>query len=481
MGSPSESRSDPDKYPGAFGRLHRFYRGSLYQILALGLVSFTQPGIWSALSNLGAGGLASPFFVNASNVITFAIMVFGSPITAVIANRFSLKWVLVGFYFLAQPHADCLLLHFGHLNPQLLWGIPKPRSVDSTVNSLFSLSYFQSSILYGRLIPSTVSIWISLNKLGSIIASSIQLALNMDNDQQGSISPNTFLVLIALQCLGLPLALTIAPIDKLIRTDGTKPQFASRKTPFKEGFKRFWGVCKQQRIYLLVPSFLSAQWAATYQGMYLVSYFTVRGRTLAGFIISILSVAIDLWFGWLLDTKLFTNRRSITARVTWLIIVLSFTATFIYNFVLEVEFSRTKPALDIDSPDYGRAVAVYCLYRIGYETVSIWLFWLLGTFDSDVDTLAHSTALLNSGQSLGSALAFAVGSVPSVSMLNNLIISAVVLWASVPTTTWSAWKVKDEEITLSERTDEESGDGSGSGKESIDGAVAVNIGELKSA
>lgn len=29
----------------------RFYRGTLYQAIVLGLVSFTQPGIWDALNS----------------------------------------------------------------------------------------------------------------------------------------------------------------------------------------------------------------------------------------------------------------------------------------------------------------------------------------------------------------------------------------------------------------------------------------------
>ena len=33
------------------GALHRFYRGTLYQAIVLGLVSFTQPGIWDALGS----------------------------------------------------------------------------------------------------------------------------------------------------------------------------------------------------------------------------------------------------------------------------------------------------------------------------------------------------------------------------------------------------------------------------------------------
>lgn len=36
---------------GAGGRLHKFYRGTTFQAVILGLVSFTQPGIWVALNS----------------------------------------------------------------------------------------------------------------------------------------------------------------------------------------------------------------------------------------------------------------------------------------------------------------------------------------------------------------------------------------------------------------------------------------------
>ena len=70
---------------GVFQRIHRFYRGTTFQAIILGLVSFTQPGIWDALNSkgisiflfsrkkdqtdgstgLGAGGQAEPYVVNA--------------------------------------------------------------------------------------------------------------------------------------------------------------------------------------------------------------------------------------------------------------------------------------------------------------------------------------------------------------------------------------------------------------------------------
>lgn len=41
------------------GRLIQIYRSCLFQIIIVGLVAFCEPGIWTALNNLGAGGNAS--------------------------------------------------------------------------------------------------------------------------------------------------------------------------------------------------------------------------------------------------------------------------------------------------------------------------------------------------------------------------------------------------------------------------------------
>lgn len=78
------------------------------------------------------------------------------------------------------------------------------------------------------------------------------------------------------------------------------------------------------------------------------------------------------------------------------------------------------------------------------------MYWLLGTYDTHFDTLALTSALLRSGESLGSTFSYAVGASKSASLMTNLIVAAVVWFASVPMATWSAWNVKDsqEEETL---------------------------------
>lgn len=81
--------------------------------------------------------------------------------------------------------------------------------------------------------------------------------------------------------------------------------------------------------------------------------------------------------------------------------------------------------------------------RIVYEMIGVWAYWILGTYDSHSDTLALTTGILRSCESLGSTFAYKVGSSEKATLLTNLIVAAVVFWASVPTTTWAAWIVPD--------------------------------------
>lgn len=70
-------------------RFTRWYRSPLFNIIIVGLISFTQPGIWNALNSrkiaheqtylqdeltptdTGAGGQQEPYLVNGANSLTF--------------------------------------------------------------------------------------------------------------------------------------------------------------------------------------------------------------------------------------------------------------------------------------------------------------------------------------------------------------------------------------------------------------------------
>lgn len=297
-----------------------------------------------------------------------------------------------------------------------------------------------------------VAVWFGLNKIGTIISSSILLALNVGNSQQGATSPKAYLVLIALQCLGLPLALLISPVDKLIRKDGTKPKVPPRTT-LLEGFRRFWHVLRRKEIAALVPIFLTNQWAQTYEGNYLTTYFSVQGRAVAGFIVTWIGLIANVIFGWFLDYTRVS--RPTRAKVGWIVLFACYTATYIYNLVLEAEFGKSHPVYDIYTPGFARAVLPYLIYWIGYNAFAVWGYWILGCFDTGIENLTFASAVVRSSESLASTISYALGSSRNVTLLQNIVVAAAVFWASVPTTTWSTWQVKEPEKHADDSSEDE--------------------------
>lgn len=57
-------------------RFTRGYRSPLFNVIMVGLISFTQPGVWNALNSTGAGGAQEPYLVNGSNSLTFGYISF---------------------------------------------------------------------------------------------------------------------------------------------------------------------------------------------------------------------------------------------------------------------------------------------------------------------------------------------------------------------------------------------------------------------
>jgi len=206
-------------------------------------------------------------------------------------------------------------------------------------------------------------IWLGLRELGQLIGSSIQLSLNSKNGQRGKVGYSTYLVLIALQCLGLPLALLISPPSKLIRSDGTKPDDPTRQKSAKEQFRKYWALFKTKEILLLIPILVGFNWNNVYQGIYLTKYFSVRARALGALTSGIAATAANIFWGWFFDRKRFS--RPTIAKVTWFFFAIAMFGLFGWQVANENLYSKAKPKVTLDwaTPGFGRAFAVNVLFR----------------------------------------------------------------------------------------------------------------------
>lgn len=91
----------------------------------------------------------------------------------------------------------------------------------------------------------------------------------MQNSDRGKISYTTYYILIALQCLGLPLALLVSPPNKIIRPGGEGIPDPTKGTSMRLEFRKLGALVKRREIYLLIPILIGFQWNSVYVGIYL--------------------------------------------------------------------------------------------------------------------------------------------------------------------------------------------------------------------
>ncbi|KAL4922139.1 hypothetical protein BDW62DRAFT_217948 [Aspergillus aurantiobrunneus] len=411
---PEHSTDQPVQKP--LSRLTRLYRSALFNVIIVGLISFTQPGIWNALNNTGAGGQQKPYLVNGTNSLTFGIM-FGCPLFSILANRYGLRRVLILGTLGYAPYSASLYVNnrYGTERSVLFGGV----TCGIAASALWS-SEGAIALGYGA------GIWLGLSELGQLIGSSIQLSLNVQDGERGKVGYSTYLVLIALQCLGLPLAFLISHPSK-------------EKAVLGE-FHKLWVQVKKKHILLLIPILVGFNWNGTYQGIYLTNYFSVRARTLGSLTSGIAATAANMFWGWVFDTKYFS--RPTLARVTWLTFASVMVSLFGWQFANEKLYKDTQPTIDWAQPDFGRGFAVNVLFRLMNESHYMFVYWLLGVFNDDLETLTLTVGIARCFESVGSCLSFGIGPA-EVSPMVNLIVAFVIFVVCIPTTSWVVFMVPE--------------------------------------
>ncbi|CAI7623356.1 unnamed protein product [Penicillium viridicatum] len=394
----------------AFERLVRFYRSCLLQIIIVGLVAFCEPGIWTALNNLGAGGNAKPYLNNAANALTYGLMSVGCFLAGGVTNKITAKWTLfIGAAFYT-PYAAGLYCNNRYGNE---WFLLLGAALCGIGASLLWASEAAIAVGYpeeekrGRY----VAIWMSIRQMGPLVGGAISLALNVNTAHVGKVTYTTYLGLVAISSLGAPFALLLSQPQDVIRSNGTKIPYM-KKTSLSVETRAIWKQLRNKYMLLLIPVFLAGQFGATYQGNYLTTYFTVRSRALASFLTAVVGAAANISTGLFLDLKFLS--RGTRSKIVYIVVLVFVTTSWVWNAVVETKLSRMAepPAFDLgDGPFFNSAFTVYIFFRFFYEVLQTYIYWLMAEIkgaqgDGDI---ARTTGILRSWESIGSTIAYAVG------------------------------------------------------------------------
>jgi hypothetical protein len=80
------------------------------------------------------------------------------------------------------------------------------------------------------------------------------------------------------------------------------------------------------------------------------------------------------------------------------------------------------------------------------ESQYVFVNWMLGTFNNELETLTLSVGIMRAFESAGSAISFALGATSRVSTMTNLVVALVVYLICLPSTSLPAFEVPEHPV-----------------------------------
>lgn len=386
-----------------------WYHTTFFNCTILSLCAFIAPGLWAAINGLGAGGAASPYYVNAANsiifVLQFVVCIFGSSIVAKIGLRWAFVAGMVGF----PIYAAGLYTHVKYGNN---WFILLACVIDGVLSGIFWLTEGAIVLAYPEKDKrgKYLAYWLGFRIIGQMIGGSVSLGVNAENSEKGSINVKTYLVFISIQALGPFVAASLSPPNKVQRSDGTRVIIDLPKS-LKLELRAMWGIVCRKEILLLTPMMFQSVFSEAFFSTYNATYFTVRSRALASLMASTCVIFANFGLGFFLDSpRLSVNARAIIAFA----VIYTFEAgLYVYAMIMCKNFEgrEESPVFDWVDPEFGRAVCVYIFMLVGFNLMYDYLYWLVGTVNKNGGDIVRLSALIRGIESAGQAISYGINSI----------------------------------------------------------------------
>ncbi|KAF3062302.1 UNC93-like protein 2 [Daldinia childiae] len=364
--------------------------------------------MWDALGGLGAGGAAEPYAVSAANALVYGLFSIVCVAAGAINNRIGLPYGLalgaIGYplygagLYTNNVNATTWFMLFG----SALCGI--------------SAGFFwaaEAAIIIGYPSPKDrafyLAIWQSAKAAGPIVGGAINLGLNAQRSSAGSVGSATYIVFIAIMCLGLPIALCLSPASKVWRKDGTRVVVRKEATWGAE-FRAVGKLLVSRRVLLLLPAFFISYFYNGFVSTWLTKYFTVRSRAFSSFFTNFAGIFSSFIVAALLDRQNIHIRTR--ARIAFTAIVTILLGTWIWATILQKRFydAPISPVFDWFQGGFGSAYALVFFWTFGGQAFQQFLYWLVGQYATDLSSLSHHTGILRGVEALGQTVAWAMQS-----------------------------------------------------------------------
>ncbi|PVI01886.1 MFS general substrate transporter [Periconia macrospinosa] len=425
----NDNQVDMDAYGKNTPLWKRVYQHSLTQMMLLSIQAFCGPAMADAIAGLGGGGLATPQTSNIATAINYTMLALVCLCGAPIVNKLGTKWALVigaasfpirgSSYYCNSKFGTQWYLIFGGFVTGIgtgCWYVAESGSIMSLAPSGARGKY--------------LALWIVARNLGQLVGGAINLSKNNMKGVTGGVTPDTYVAFLIIECLALPFAFLISPLEHVVRSDGTRI-VVSETLSTKQEFKRI-KVTMTSKLILL--SAFWALWSFFYSGTwstYLGTYFSVRARALSSLISPFFCIVGCFGLGFILDMKGVSQRRR--AQYGLFTVVILNLGVYIWSIIIQNQFNAHNPGkIDWNEGLYPKSFLPYFFVQTTGPLSQSYMYWLLSSFATDAQSNVRNGAAFRCLEAVGQAISYGMNTQIKTSPLIGFCVTFGLMAIAVP-------------------------------------------------
>lgn len=415
------------------------YNSPMVQVVLVGFVCFCSVGMFSAISNLGAGGTQDPQLSSTANACLYTTFALGGFVAGSINNMLGPRLTLslgttgyslyIGSLWAYQVHGTRgFLIAAGAIlgfTASLLWA----------AQGAIMMSY-PSEDQKGR----AFSVFWMIFQSGTLVGSAIALGI-LANSTLPTVSTSVYVAFMIIMLTSIASSWLILPPTSVVRNDGTLVELQAALSP-RDEFRHFIQLFKDIRVVALVPVCFSSNYFYAYQGSITVHLFNGRTRALTALCTGLGSILGALLLGFLVDKLPF--RRRVRSFIGLGVVTLFATAVWAGGLALQVTFTRETVPQHYDWEDHRSIGPVFLLgsYYFADAMYQGLAYYTMAAMTNDPFKLARLAGYYKGVQSAGAAISFGMDAV-STPYLTEHLVSWILLMTSLPFAAFVLYKTPD--------------------------------------
>ncbi|XXH05712.1 hypothetical protein Hte_012147 [Hypoxylon texense] len=384
----------------------------IIQNVSMGMILFCLPGIYLALTGLGAGGgqPSSTQVVSLTNAILYGVYTVGGWFGGTILNFLRPKWT-IAIGGIGYPFYVGSLWYYDRIGNEAF-----PLFGGALLGFCAALLWTSSGFIqFAYAEEKDKAKWV-LTSSGSTVGALIAFGINYDKQEATGVSTSVYVVFILsanaipLRAICLDLLLIVDPRD-VVRDDGR--HIAIFKEPqFLDEMRGILAVLLDPKIIILIPAMFVGEMCLALTSSINAYYFNLRTRSLNNLLFQAIMIPAPIALSYIMDSRQIRSRRAKGLLGTFAVgaVTLGATAGLLAWIVLNDVDRSVVPSPSVDWTDaaFAAGFVLYLLFGAVFACFQVAVQWTLASLTNEPGLCARYAGAFKGTVGLGMCASFVV-------------------------------------------------------------------------